>query len=146
MVDCHFLYLLLVAAGFCHYLLVLLAHVADGYPTGFAVVLFHRSGCDSLCLPVGLAVAPLDISSHLSTACAHVLPSFCAYRVVHLLVCSALVADVFSGCSVGRMALGFVLHTPEGLAPFAHCFVLRHLHFVCYVVGNSLFPLVLQAH
>lgn len=120
--------------------------MTDGYCTALAVVEVDRSGCDSSHLPVVLAEAPLDFASHLPALRAHVLASCHACRVVHLLVCLAPVADVFSGCSVGGMALGFVLRVPEGLVPLACCFALHSFCFLCYIAGDdSLFPLVFQA-
>lgn len=150
MVDCVFLYLLLLAhvadGCFCHvplpldlvvygffdHKLAMLAHVADGHSAGLAAAVVHRNGCSSSRLPVALVEASLDFVSHHS-----VLPSSChACGFVNLPVCPAQVADVFV-CFVGRMALGFVLHIPEGLFHSAWCFVLHQLCFVCYVAGDD---------
>lgn len=147
MADCDFLYLLFVAAGFFDHMLVVLSYVADGYSTGLAVLEVHSSGCDSSRLPVVLAAALLDFASHLPSFWSLVLASCCTCGVVHLLVCLALVADMYFGSSVGHLAFGFVLHIPEGLTPLACYFALHRFCFACYVADNdSPFPLVFQAH
>lgn len=135
-----------VADGFFDHMLVVLAHVAGGHSTGLAVVLVHRDVCDSSRLPVVLVVAPLGFVSHPPVVQADVPSSCRTCGVVNLLACPAQVADVFSGCYVGRMALGFSLHVPEGSALLSLCFVLHRLCFVWSVAGDdSPSPLAFQA-
>lgn len=130
----------LVVDGFFDHTLAMLIHVADGHSAGLAATVVHRNGCSSSRLLVALVEASLDFVFHLSA-----LSSSCrACGFVNLPVCPARVADVF-GCFVGCMALGFVLHIPEGSFPLTWCFVLHQLYFVCYVAGDDFpSPLVSQ--
>lgn len=126
-----------VAHGFFDHMLVLLAHVAGGHSTGLAVVLVHRDVCDSSRLPVLLSVAPLGFVSHPPMVQADVPSSCRTCGVVNLLACPAQVADVFSVYYIGRLALGFSFHVPEGSALLSLYFVLHHLCSVWCVAGDD---------